>query len=173
MGLRTAANILFSVSLAAAAALVPSVAHAAELNLAPDWKIVATDIAVFGLLIYPVNRMLIGPMLRLVAERQRATEGSLDEAGALQKESGELGRELEGRLAEARARASARRTEILTTAEEEERALLTAASADAARTIEAARTAIDADLVEARAALERDANGLAREAAARLLGRAL
>ena len=171
--MRTAANIWVSVSLAAAAALLPSVAQAAELNLAPDWKIVATDIAVFGLLIYPVNRMLIGPMLRLVAERQRATEGSLDEAGELQKRSVELGRELETRLTEARARANARRTEILTAAEQEERALLGAASADAARTIEAARTAIDADLVEARGALERDASELAREAAARLLGRAL
>jgi F-type H+-transporting ATPase subunit b len=171
--LRTPANILLSVSLALVAAAVPSAAHAADLNLAPDWKVVAVDMAVFGLLIYPVNRLLIAPMLRLVAERQRATTGSLDRAGQLQKEASELGHQLEARLAEARARANAQRVQILGAAEEEERALMNAASADAARTIQVARGAIEADLVEVRSALERDAGTLAREAASRLLGRAI
>jgi len=169
--LRTAANIVFCVSLALAGVAQPSIAHAAELNLSPDMRVVLTDMAVFALLIYPVNRLLIAPMLRLVEERQRATSGSLEDAGRLEKEAGELSAQLEARLGEARARATARRTSILAAAEEEERALLGAASADAVRTIETVRSAIAGDLAEARGALQRDAGALAREAATRILGR--
>jgi len=171
--LRTTANVTLLVSLAVGAAALPSVAHAAELNLAPDWKIVLADLVVFGLLIYPVNRLLIRPLLRLADAREHGTHGSFEAAGELTSESTKLGAELEAHLAQARARAAARRNEILTATEQEERALLAAASADASRTIDAVRTAIAGELADARDALQRDTAVLAREAAAQLLGRPL
>ena len=169
--MRTAANIALSVSLALAAAALPSVANAAELNLSPNWSVVIADVIVFGLLIYPVNQLLIQPLLHVVEAREKGTAGSLEDAGRLEGEARTLGAELEARLAEARARANARRTAVLAASEQEERALMTAASADAARTVDEVRAAIASDLAEARGALERDASSLAREAAARLLGR--
>jgi F0F1-type ATP synthase membrane subunit b/b' len=171
IGLRTAANIALSVSLALAAAALPSVANAAELNLSPNWSVVVADVIVFGLLIYPVNRLLIQPLLHVVEAREKGTAGSLEEAGRLEGDSRSLGAELEARLAEARVRANASRAATLAAAEQQERALMTAASGDAARTIETVRASIASDLAEARSALERDASSLAREAAARLLGR--
>jgi F0F1-type ATP synthase membrane subunit b/b' len=171
--LRAAANIALSVSLAVAAAAIPSVASAADLNLLPQWPLVAVNVVLFALLIVPVNRLLIAPLLHLVEEREQRTSGSLDEASRLDSEASAFGAELNTRLQEARARAQARRTAIMADAESQERALLEAASADAARTIKGMRSPVAADLVAARASLQADARSLAAEAAARLLGRPL
>jgi F-type H+-transporting ATPase subunit b len=171
--LRAAANIALLVSLAVAAAAIPSVASAADLNLLPHWPFVAINVLVFGLLILPVNRLLIRPLLRLVEEREQRTSGSLEEAGRLDADASELGAELEARLLEARARAQARRAAIMADAEAQERSLLSAASADAARSIETVRGSVTSELVAARASLQGEARALAGEAAARLLGRPL
>lgn len=173
MCLRAAANIALSVSLAVAAAAVPSVASAADLNLLPHWPLVAINVVVFALLVYPVNSLLIGPLLRLVDERARHTSGSLEEAGRLDGEARTLATELETRLVEARARAQSRRAAIMADAEAQERSLLEAASGDAMRSIESVRDSIQADLVAARASLRADTRALAAEAASRLLGRPL
>ena len=171
--MRAAANIAPSVSLAVAALALPSVAHAADLNLIPNPVLVAANVVVFLLLIYPVNRLLIGPLLRLVEEREQRTAGSRAEAARLEAEASSLGAELEARLTEARARAQARRVAIMADAETQERALLAAASADASQAIDGVRRSIQADLTAARAGLQGDARALAGEAAARVLGRAL
>lgn len=171
--MRAAANIALSVSLALAATAIPSAASAADLNLLPHWPIVAVNVVVFALLIYPVNSLLIGPLLRLVDERARQTSGSLEEAGRLDSEARALAAELETRLVEARGRAQSRRAAIMSDAEAQERSLLAAASADAMRSIESVRNSIEADLVAARAALQSDTRTLAAEAASRLLGRPL
>ncbi len=171
--MRAAANIALSVSLAVAAAALPSVASAADLNLLPSWPSVAINVLVFTLLIYPVNRLLIAPLLRLLEAREQRTSGSLDEASRLDVEASALGAEVDARLTEARARAHARRAAIMADAETQERTLLEAASADAARAIETVRSSIAEELVGARAGLQGDARALAGEAAARLLGRPL
>ena len=171
--MRAAANIGLSVSLAVAAAALPSVASAADLNLIPQWPFVATNVVVFGLLIYPVNRLLIAPLMRVVEEREQRTAGAFDEARRLDGEASALASQLEARLLEARGRAQARRSAILADAETQERALLEAASADAARSIETVRTSVAADLSAARVTLQSDARSLAGEAASRLLGRPL
>jgi F-type H+-transporting ATPase subunit b len=175
--LRANATKLLGVSLfvatAAAVTALPSVAEAADLNLSPRWPFVAANLIAFGLLIYPVNALLIAPLLHLFEERAKRTAGAVEEANRLDGEVGALGGQLEAQVAEARARAQARRAAIMADAESQERTLLQAASADAARTIDAARTDIAADLAVARAALQSDARSLAAEAATRLLGRAL
>jgi F-type H+-transporting ATPase subunit b len=173
--LRVDANKKLAVSLAFAAAVtaLPSVASAADLNLLPHWPQVAINIVAFGLLIYPVNKLMISPLLHLIEARQQRTEGSVDEAARLDAEGVELTARLEAQSLEARARAQARRAAIMSDTESQERALLTAASGDAAKTIESVRSAIDADLVAARAALQTEVRALANEAATRLLGRPL
>jgi F-type H+-transporting ATPase subunit b len=175
--LRADANKLLGVSLFAVTAMAvtaaPSVASAADLNLSPRWPYVALNLVAFGLLIYPVNRLLIAPLLHLFEEREKRTAGAVEEAARLEGEAGALGGQLEAQVSEARARAQARRSSIMADAESQERELLQAASADAAKTIEAARASIGADLAIARAALQGDARTLAAEAATRLLGRPL
>jgi F-type H+-transporting ATPase subunit b len=166
-------GVSLAVALAAAVSGLPSAAAAADLNLKPNWGQVGLDLVVFGLLIYPVNRLLIQPMLGLVEERERRTAGAVADAGRLDSEVAAQRARLEAQLAEGRVRAQARRAAILADAETQERALLEAASRDAAQTIETMRSAVNADLVAARTALQSDARTLAAEAATRLLGRAL
>lgn len=152
---------------------VPASAQAADLNLIPDAAVVATNIALFLLLIYPVNRLLVGPLLRVLDERAERTSGALAQSERLIDESRATRADLEARLSEARSRAQARRNEILGTAEGEERAVLEAARAEAVANIDTVRQAVSAELTEARSGLQSEARALAREVATRLLGRAL
>jgi F-type H+-transporting ATPase subunit b len=166
-------GVSLAVALAAGVTAFPSIAAAADLNLNPRWPYVALNVAVFGALMVPVSRLMVRPLLQLFEERERRTAGSVEEAARLDAEAAAQRARLETQLAEARARAQARRAAILADSESQERALLLAASNDAAQTIETVRTAVSADLVVARAALQADARALAAEAATRLLGRPL
>jgi F0F1-type ATP synthase membrane subunit b/b' len=120
-----------------------------------------------------VNWLPVQPLLHVLEERAAKTTGALDRVGALENETRETGIQIEERLKEARGRAQARRAAILADAESQERALLLAASNDAASSIDTVRAAVAAELAGARAELEADARTLAREAASRLLGRAI
>ena len=171
--LAAAKNALKVSLLAVAASALPAIASAQEFSLEPHWKFVGANVAIFLLLIYPVNRLLVQPLLHMIEERDAKTTGALDRAAALESETRETGAQIEARLKEAHARALARRTAILADAESQERALLAAASNDAAQSIDAVRSAVAAELTDARTALEADARTLAREAASRLLGRAI
>ncbi|MEX2205415.1 MAG: ATP synthase F0 subunit B [Myxococcota bacterium] len=151
----------------------PFPAQAADLNLIPAAEVVATNVALFLLLIYPVNRLLVQPLLRVLDERAARTSGALAESQQLGDDARTARTDLEARQNEARARAQAKRSAILGEGELEERAVLEAARDDAAQSIESVRRSIDGELVEARTALQADARALAREAATRILGRAL
>ena len=168
-----AKNALKVSALAVAVSALPDAASAATFTLFPHWPSVGLNIVIFLVLIWPVNKLLIQPMLHLIEERESRTTGALDRAAELEAKTRETAAQIEARLAETRARAQARRTAILAEAETQERALLSAAANDAASAIESVRSAVAAELSSARNALEGDARTLAREAAARLLGRAL
>jgi F-type H+-transporting ATPase subunit b len=151
----------------------PATARAADLNLIPDAVVVATNVALFLLLIYPVNKLLVQPLLRVLDERAARTSGALAQSQKLGDEARSQRADLEARQNEARARAQAQRSAILGDGEVEERALLEAAREEASQSIETVRRAIESELVEARRGLQTDARALAREAATRILGRAL
>jgi F-type H+-transporting ATPase subunit b len=159
--------------LAAATVIAPAHAHAAGLNLFPDMGLVGMNVLLFVLLIYPVNRLLVQPLLAVLDERERRTAGAESEVEALRSSAREARSALEAGLVQARARAQARRTAILSAGETDERALLDAARNDAMQNVESVRNAVQSELDAARAALESDTRALAREAASRILGRAL
>jgi F-type H+-transporting ATPase subunit b len=152
---------------------VPVAAQASELNLIPDAGIVATNVALFLLLIYPVNRILVQPLLRVLDDRAARTSGALAQSQKLGDDARTASLELEARLAEARARAQSRRGAILAEGELEERALLDAAREESSGIVETVRQSVQSELVEARRSLQTDARVLAREVATRILGRAL
>jgi F-type H+-transporting ATPase subunit b len=151
----------------------PAAAQAADLNLIPDAATVATNVALFLLLIYPVNRLLVQPLLKVLDERAARTSGALAQSQQLGDDARVARSDLETREKEARALAQTKRSAILGEGEVEERAVLEAAREEANQSIESVRRSIESELVEARQALQSDARALAREAATRLLGRAL
>ena len=70
-GLRAKRHACAASALALGLMALPVDAHAAGLNLAPEMKLVALNIVLFVLLIYPVNRLLVQPLLRVLDERER------------------------------------------------------------------------------------------------------
>ena len=146
-----------------AGAAIPVPALASDLNLYPDVTTVATNIALFLLLIYPVNRLLVQPLLQVLDEREARTSGALTQASRLGEEARAARIAIEARLVEARAAAQLRRNAVLADGEPRERAVLEAARADANGIVESVRTSVQAELAEARGALPADARARRRE----------
>ena len=147
-------------------------AHAA-LDLIPDGDYLLIHLVVLLVLIYPVNRLLLQPLAVVLREREARTSGARSQARLLAEEAADCGRSVEERLQAAHAEAQARRNIVLAEAEAEERRIVGEAREAGQHEIDSLREAVAQELVQARESLERDARGLAREAATRILGRAL
>jgi F-type H+-transporting ATPase subunit b len=160
-------------SITAAAAWPASAGAAEALNLFPDPLHVLVNVAVFLLLIYPVSRFLLRPLVRTLEERERRTEGALSRVDSLLAEATQRRESVENRLEAAREEAQGGRGEILQRAEEEESQKLGQAREEAARILEQAREAIAGDVEAARESLRADADALAQELASKVLGRPL
>lgn len=159
---------------ALAVLLTAGPAHAAaSLVLIPDLPTLLINFAVLLLLIYPVNRLLLQPLVAVLEEREARTVGATERAESLVGESADARNTVEQRLSAVRAEAQARRAAILAEADQEERQLVGAAREAAGREIDAVRAGVADELRQASAALKDDARGLAREAASRILGREL
>ncbi len=153
---------------------LPGVANAAEgLNLSPNIPLLVGNLVLFALLIWPVNRLLISPLVGILQEREARTTGSTDEADTLLADAARERGQLEARRLEARRQASDRRAAILTEGKAAEQQVVDAARADAAASVAEVRGAIEGELAQARETLRDDARALAEEAAARILGRSL
>lgn len=154
--------------------VAPAPAFAAVgIKLVPEIEILALNFVVLLLLIYPVNRLLVQPLIAVLAERERRSAGASARTDELKQQTGQLQGTLSDRLAAARSAAQGRRVEILTRAQQEEREVLDAAREEARAEIEAVRSTIAEESETARSTLESGARELAREAAAGILGRAL
>jgi len=113
------------------------------------------------------------PLLRVLEERAARIEGT-------RKRAGEVGVQADGALArysaaveEARKRAGELRKDALEHARGDQVRILAAARRAAEAEVSAARSGVAGALAEARASLRAQSAGLAREAAARVLGRSL
>ena len=154
--------------------VAPAPAFAAVgIKLVPEIETLALNFVVLLLLIYPVNRLLVQPLIAVLAERERRSAGASARTDELKQQTGQLEGTLSDRLAAARSAAQGRRVEILTRAQQEEREVLDAAREEARAQIEAVRSTIAEEPETARSTLESGARELAREAAAGILGRAL
>lgn len=150
---------------------LPGTALAAGLNLAPNWALVALNVAIFLLLVYPTNRFVLQPIVRVLEERERRTAGARAAAGRDLEAGAALQSDLEARLRAARERAQARYAEVSAGTQGEARRVLGRAREEAQAEIETVRVAIAGELESARGTLRAESNDLAREIAAKLLGR--
>lgn len=156
---------------AVAALLYSTPAAAAELNLFPSLPVLAGNLIVFLLLIYPVTKLILRPIVGILEERERRTGGAIEEAEAVTRESTGLRGEIDERLRAAAAGAQSIRAEIAAEADAQQRELLAEARAEAGRIVESVRVSVAEDLEQAREALRSDAQDLAAQAAERILGR--
>jgi F-type H+-transporting ATPase subunit b len=153
-------------------AALPAQAAGDSLEIFPDERVFYL-IALFVLLVFPVNKLLFHPIFRVLDEREARIEGArkrADEVGA--EAEATLGR-YRSALRSAREEAEGDRKQVLEEARREQAQLTGSVRSEAEAEINRAREAVAGALDDARSQLREQAQELAREAATRVLGRSL
>jgi F-type H+-transporting ATPase subunit b len=157
-------------------ALTAADAAASEggLELFPDWRFELPLLVVFFVVLVPiVSRLLLSPLLGVLDARMERTDGARRRAGRLEEQLREVTARYEGAVAEARQSAEGSRRELLEQARRGAADTIGAARADVEQEIGRARREVAEALEQARSSLRSQAVDLAREAAARVLGRSV
>jgi F-type H+-transporting ATPase subunit b len=174
-------TIVSALLLLAVAPALP--AHAAEggLQIFPDLFLGASPLesryvqlmVLFVLLIVPVDRLVLRPLLSVLEQRAARIEGARRRAGEIAKQAeSALGR-YSAAIEEARKQADLVRSDALERARTEQARVLAEARSAAEREVSAARSGVAQALQGARVTLRSHGDTLAHEAASRVLGRPL
>ncbi len=115
--------------------------------------------------------LLFDPMLRLFEERERRIDGAKMQARKIDEKSASALSKYESEMARARASANAEREKIRQEAVRREQEILGSVRAATAKTIEDGKRAAEAEAARVRATLKEGTGALARDLAARVLGR--
>jgi len=161
---------------AMATVLAADAAHAAAsggLNIFPNVTLLPIMIVLFVAMIYPVSKLLIDPMLRVLDERTERIAGRRDRSAELEGEADVVQGRYEEAVEGARGLALEARREVLDEARKAQTQTTTAARAAAESEVTAAREQIGSDLESVRTDLAGQAEALARQAASQVLGRPL
>jgi F-type H+-transporting ATPase subunit b len=143
------------------------------LEIFPHLQPLVVLIVFFILLIWPANRLLWRPLLRVLDERRERIAGARALAEKVGAEAQDALASYESAVEHARRGADAERARVLAKARTEQ-AQVTATARSAAETeMATARAAVAAALERARGDLRSAAQELGREVAARVLGRPL
>jgi F-type H+-transporting ATPase subunit b len=143
------------------------------LKIPPDTNILVPILVLFVVLWIFMRRWWIEPALRVIKERSARSEGAVREAQAVQAEADKLRQQHAAALQETRAEAQREVQDILRSAGAEHKRLLTEAVDDAQRQLSDVRGRIGEEIAAARRALQGDVSSIAREVAAKVLGRAV
>jgi F-type H+-transporting ATPase subunit b len=130
-------------------------------------------LVLFVLLIYPVNRFVLTPLLGVLEERSARIEGTRKRAGEVTASADAALARYSAAVEEARKQAGELRRSALESARGDQVRILADARHAAEAELSAARSGVAGALGEARATLRTESETLAREAAARVLGRPL
>jgi F-type H+-transporting ATPase subunit b len=163
-----------SAGIASAWVARPALAAGGGIEILPDWTgLLPILLVLFALLIFPVNRLIFVPLFRVLDEREQRIDGARARALQVDGEAEQVLSRYADAVAQARAEAAGERKTRLDGARAEEKQETSGARAAAEAEIDRARGELDAALEQARRGLRPEAEALAREAAARILGREL
>jgi F-type H+-transporting ATPase subunit b len=166
-----------AVAVAALGLVLPASVAASEseggLVLVPDGTMLVGLIVLFLVLIYPVNELLFKPIFRVLDEREQRIAGTRAKADQLERDAEAAFERYEQSVRTVREEAEQARRSALEGARSEALAANAAARGDVERELEGARGEIAQALESARGTLRGQSQELAREAASRVLGRAL
>jgi F-type H+-transporting ATPase subunit b len=159
-----------------ALALTATPALASEeggIQIQPDLTLAPILFVLFLVLILLVNRVLLRPLLAVIDEREERIAGSRSRAEQVTREAEEVLAGYESAVRAAQGVAERQRLGALEEARREQAAAAAAARRDAEEHMGLARAEVAAAVEDARGQLRREAEGLARELAGRVLGRPL
>jgi len=165
-----AAAVLAALALALPAE--PALA-AGGLEIMPTLDKLVPLIVLFVLMIVPVNRLILQPLLSVLDERDERIAGARARAGEIARRADETLAHYEERIAAARQEAEGERRGTLEVARGKSAERVAEARGEGEARVAEARRAAAAAREEARAQLESEARDLARQAAERMLGRSL
>lgn len=137
-----------------------------------DYSLVV-QIVLFLILWSILRRVLFGPVGRLMAERERRTEGSHAEARSMTDEGQELQAQYDAAIATARAEGEAIKSEIREEALKARNLILSQGRDAATQKIQEIREEVRNELEAARRVASTNAEALAQEMAEKVLGRKL
>jgi F-type H+-transporting ATPase subunit b len=129
------------------------------------------QIAAFLILWFLLNKLLFRPYLVVLDAREKSTEGAKAETASLLEEGNRLQLEYDGAIARARQEGAALKDALYTEAIQSREQILAQARKEAADRIQAARLEIEKELQRGREIAAREAEGLARQMAEKILGR--
>ena len=118
-----------------------------------------------------MNRLIFRPLLNAVAQREQAAQAARQLAEQAAAEARRASAEFDEKTAAARAEVYRQMDDMRRLAMDERTALIDATRKDAEQTLADARAQLGRDVADARARLDAEADQLAGEAAARILGR--
>jgi F-type H+-transporting ATPase subunit b len=150
-----------------------ALASEGDLVLFPDPVMLGLLVALFLVLVYPVNALIFKPIFRVLAERDAKIAGPREKAENLFAEADEVLVRYEGSVRDVRAEAESARKQVLAAARGDGGSRTAEARSEAEREVAGARDEIASALDAARGELRAQTEGLAREVAARALGRPL
>lgn len=158
-----------------AAALNARDAMAAEggLELLPDPPILGLLMLFFAALVPLVNRLLLRPMLRVLDARSERTDGARRRASRLEEQVRDAVARYEQSILEVRQSADGSRRDVLEEARRRAAEETLAARSDAEIELGRVRRELEALVGRTRTGLRSQAQELGREAASRVLGRAI
>jgi len=151
----------------------PALASGGGIEIVPSAGRLIPLIVFFLLMIVPVNRLLLQPLLRVLDEREERIAGARARADSLGRDADAVLSSYEARIADVRGESELERRGTLDQARGRHGERVREARGDAELRIEAARRQVGAALEQARDQLHAEAETLARQAAERMLGRSL
>lgn len=152
--------------------LAPGAAHAAgALNIIPEPAKVVQLLVLFVILVPALNVLLFRPLLRVLEEREQRIDGARTRARELAAQTAELLARHDEAIRQAREVAHVEQVQIVEAARGSHRAAVGEARAAAEREVAGARAELTRAAEDVRASLGAEAEPIAREIAARLLGR--
>ena len=163
------------IALGVAVSLTATSAQAAEggLQLVPDWTTLVALVVAFSVLVFPLNALLLKPVLKALDERDERIAGTRAKASRLSAEAQQVIERYEAAIREAREESELTRRSKLDEARASMLETTAAARSTAESDLERARAELASTVDDARETLRGQANDLARAAAAQVLGRPL
>jgi F-type H+-transporting ATPase subunit b len=127
----------------------------------------------FGILVLVLNIFLFKPIRKVLADRRQVIDGAREKAAAVDLEVQEKMALYEVRLHDAKADATARRSENLKQAQAEETSVLEKARAEATASLGTIRDRVAKEAADARVLLKQQAELLSVDISEKILGRSL
>ena len=130
-------------------------------------------VVLFVAMVFPLNALLFRPLLRTLEQRGERIEGARSRASALSKQADEVLGRYQVAVGAARREAENARRQMLESARSEQVKIGAAARSSAEHEVARARAGVAGALLTARVELRSETERLAREVAAKVLGRPL